>query len=107
MKSDGMRAQYDFVNAERGKFYRPLDKGYKVHVRQDDGTEIVNHYTLAEGMVPLAPDVREYLSDSEAGKTYRIFQVKVINGIWLDKLAGKGCFTTLARSDKRHDPAAI
>ena len=61
-----MRAEYDFGNAERGKFYRPLDQGYKVHVRQNDGTEIVNHYTLAEGTVLLAPDVREYFSDSEA-----------------------------------------
>lgn len=61
-----MRAEYDFAKAERGKFYRPLDKGYEVHVRQKDGTEIVNHYTLAEGTVLLAPDVREYFSDSEA-----------------------------------------
>ena len=65
-KSDEMRAEYNFSNAERGKFYRPLDKGYKVHVRQSDGTKIVNHYTLAEGTVLLAPDVREYFSDSEA-----------------------------------------
>ena len=65
-KSDEMRAEYNFSNAERGKFYRPLDKGYKVHVRQSDGTEIVNHYTLAEGTVLLAPDVREYFSDSES-----------------------------------------
>jgi hypothetical protein len=65
-KSDEMRAEYDFSEAERGKFYRPLDKGYKVHVHQGDGTEVVNHYTLAEGTVLLAPDVREYFSDSEA-----------------------------------------
>jgi hypothetical protein len=64
-KSDEMRAEYDFGKAERGKFYRPLDKGYKVHVHQSDGTEVVNHYTLAEGTVLLAPDVREYFSDSE------------------------------------------
>ena len=65
-KSDGTRAEYDFSKAERGKFYRPLDKGYTVHVHQGGGTEIVNHYTLAEGTVLLAPDVREYFSDSEA-----------------------------------------
>jgi len=63
---DEMRAEYDFSKAERGKFYRPLDKGYKVRVRQSDGTVVVNHYTLAEGTVLLAPDVREYFSDSEA-----------------------------------------
>ena len=64
-KSDEMRPEYDFSKAERGKFYRPLEKGYKVHVRQSDGTTVINHYTLAEGTVLLAPDVREYFSDSE------------------------------------------
>lgn len=61
-----MRAGYDFSKAERGKLYRPLDKGYKVHVHQSDGTVVVNHYTLAEGTVLLAPDVREYFSDSQS-----------------------------------------
>lgn len=65
-KDDELRAEYDFSKGERGKFYRPLDKGYKVHVQQSDGTEIINHYTLAEGTVLLAPDVREYFSDSES-----------------------------------------
>jgi hypothetical protein len=54
-KKDEMRAEYDFSKAERGKFYRPLDKGYKVHVQKSDGTVIVNHYTLAEGTVLSAP----------------------------------------------------
>lgn len=65
-KDDEMRAEYDFSKGERGKFYRPLDKGYKVHVHQSDGTEVINHYTLTEGTVLLAPDVREYFSDSES-----------------------------------------
>ena len=65
-QKDGMRPEYDFSKAERGKFYRPLDKGYKVHVHQGDGTVVVNHFTLAEGTVLLAPDVREYFSDSQS-----------------------------------------
>jgi hypothetical protein len=65
-KSIEMRAEYDFSKAERGKFYRPLDKGYTVHVKQSDGTETVNHYTLAEGAILLEPDVREYFPDSLA-----------------------------------------
>ena len=65
-KKSEMRVQYDFSKAERGKFHRPLDKGYKVHVHQSDGTVVVNHYTLAEGTVLLAPDVREYFSDSQS-----------------------------------------
>lgn len=64
-KINEMRGEYDLSKAERGKFYRPLDKGYTVRVHQSDGTVVVNHYTLAEGTVLLAPDVREYFSDSE------------------------------------------
>ena len=66
-KKDGeMRAEYDFSKAKRGKFYRPLDKGYTVHMTKKDGTTEVKHYTLAEGTVLLAPDVLEYFPDSEA-----------------------------------------
>ncbi|MBV6397409.1 MAG: hypothetical protein HFACDABA_03023 [Anaerolineales bacterium] len=61
-----MRAEYDFSKAERGKFYRPMDQGYTVHVTKKDGTVEVNHYTLAEGTVLLAPDVAEYFPDSES-----------------------------------------
>jgi hypothetical protein len=31
-KNDEMRAEYDFSKAERGKFYRPLEKSYKAHI---------------------------------------------------------------------------
>jgi predicted DNA binding CopG/RHH family protein len=31
-KNDEMRAEYAFSKAKRGKFYRPLDKGYKITV---------------------------------------------------------------------------
>ena len=65
-KKDEMRPEYDFSKAERGKYYRSMDKGYKVRVHQSDGTVVVNHYTLAEGTVLLAPDVREYFTDSES-----------------------------------------
>lgn len=61
-----MRAEYDFSKAERGKFYRPLDKGYTVHIKQKEGTEVVKHYTLAEGAILLEPDVREYFPDSQS-----------------------------------------
>lgn len=65
-KKTEMRSEYDFSKAERGKFYRPLDKGYTVHVKKQDGTVSVNHYQLKEGTVLLAPDVLEYFPDSEA-----------------------------------------
>ena len=65
-KNNDGRSEYDFSKAQRGRFYRPLDKGYTVHVRKSDGTEVVNHYTLKEGTVLLAPDVLEYFPDSES-----------------------------------------
>ncbi|MBN2118710.1 MAG: hypothetical protein JW730_19225 [Anaerolineales bacterium] len=65
-KGDNMRAEYDFSKAERGKFHRPLDKGYSVHVKQSDDTEVVKHYVLAEGTILLEPDVREYFPDSQS-----------------------------------------
>jgi len=65
-KDDDMQAEYDFSKAERGKYYRSLENGYTVRVRQSDGSTVVNHYTLAEGTVLLAPDVREYFSDSQS-----------------------------------------
>jgi hypothetical protein len=65
-KNNEMRAEYNFSKAERGKFYRPLDKGYTIRVHKSDGTTVVNHYTLTEGAILLAPDVLEYFPDSEA-----------------------------------------
>jgi len=65
-KNEEMRAEYDFSKAERGKFYRPLDKGYTVHVTKKDGTVEAKQYRLAEGTVLLAPDVAEYFPDSES-----------------------------------------
>lgn len=63
---DEMLPEYDFSQGERGKFYRSLENGYKVHVKQNDGSEVVNHYTLTEGTILLAPDVREYFPDAES-----------------------------------------
>ena len=65
-KSEDVRSEYDFSKAERGKFYRPLDNGYTVHVQKKDGTVEVRNYTLAEGAVLLAPDVLAYFPDSES-----------------------------------------
>ena len=68
-KTSKMRAEYDFSKAELGRFYRPLHKGYKVHIRQKDGTTITNQYVLIEGTVLLEPDVRAYFPDSESVNT--------------------------------------
>lgn len=66
---DEMRPEYDFRGAVRGKYYKPLHKGYAVHIHRADGTTIVQHFKLEEGTVMLQPDVREYFPDSEAVNT--------------------------------------
>lgn len=66
---DEMRPEYDFRGAVRGKYYKPLHRGYTVHVHKADGTTIVQHFKLEEGTVMLQPDVREYFPDSEAVNT--------------------------------------
>ncbi len=63
---DEMRAEYDFSDAKRGKFYRPSAKGFTAYVRKSDGIVETRHYELAEGAVWLAPDVREYFPDSDS-----------------------------------------
>lgn len=63
---DEMLPEYDFSKAERGKFYKPMNKGYSTHVHQANGTTVINHYTLAEGTVLLEPDVRAVFPDSES-----------------------------------------
>lgn len=65
-KSEKIRAEYDFSKAERGKFHRPLDKGYTVNINKKDGTSEVKQYVLTEGVILLAPDVAEYFPDSES-----------------------------------------
>ena len=64
--TDKMRLEYDFTKAERGMFHKPLDQGYSVHIRQEDGTTVVNQYSLVEGTILLEPDVRAYFPDSQA-----------------------------------------
>ena len=70
--SDEMRPEYDFRGAVRGKFYKPLHKGYTVRIHKKNGTTVVKHFVLKEGAVVLDPDVREYFPTSEVvNKTLR------------------------------------
>lgn len=78
-KKTEMRAEYDFSKAERGKFYRLLNKGYTVHVHKKDGTVTTNHYQLTEGMIMLAPDVKEYFPDSESVNEALRSLIKLMN----------------------------
>ena len=62
---DDMRAEYDFTGGVRGKHYKALRNGYAVKTHQADGTTVVQHYKLEDGVVTLDPDVREYFPDSD------------------------------------------
>ena len=59
-----MLTEYDFSKGERGKFYKPLSKGYSVTITHPDGTITTEHYKLIDGAVLLDPDVREVFPDS-------------------------------------------
>lgn len=59
-KNDEMRAEYDFRKGERGKFYRPLEKGYSVRVHQKDGTTLVNHFALRENEIRILTEKELY-----------------------------------------------
>lgn len=66
---DDMRPEYDFASMSggvRGKYYRAYRAGHTVKIHRADGTTVVQHFEPEEGIVVLAPDVREYFPDSEA-----------------------------------------
>jgi hypothetical protein len=65
-RNDEMLPEYDFSGGTRGKHVREYQRGHKVKSHKTDGTTKVQHYTLEEGAVLLAPDVREFFSDSDS-----------------------------------------
>lgn len=63
-----MLPEYDFSGKKgvRGKYYHAYQQGHTVRIRQEDGSITTQYFTLEEGAVLLAPDVREYFPDSES-----------------------------------------
>jgi hypothetical protein len=63
-----MLPEYDFGGKKgvRGKYYRAYQQGHTVKIQQEDGSITTQYFTLEEGAVLLAPDVREYFPDSES-----------------------------------------
>lgn len=63
-----MLPEYDFrgMKGVRGKYFDAYQQGHTVRVHQDDGSVTTQYFTLEEGAVMLAPDVREYFPDSES-----------------------------------------
>ncbi|MEA3341278.1 MAG: hypothetical protein U9R15_15045 [Chloroflexota bacterium] len=69
VENNDIRPEYDFANMAggvRGKYHEAYYAGHTVKIHEADGATIVQHFTLEEGTVALAPDVREYFSDSGA-----------------------------------------
>lgn len=64
--NDKMLPEYDFSGGTRGKHARQYQRGHSVKIHKSDGTTQIQHYKLEEGAVMLAPDVREYFSDSDS-----------------------------------------
>ena len=64
-----MLPEYDFSKGERGKFHKPLSKGYSVTITHPDGTTTTEHYKLIAGAILLDPDVQVYFPDSESVNT--------------------------------------
>ncbi len=63
---DEMRPEYDFSGGSRGKHARQYQRGHTVKIHKTDSDTVVQHYKLEDGAVMLAPDVREFFSDSES-----------------------------------------
>jgi len=61
-----MLPEYDFSRGTRGKHTRQYQRGHTVKIHKTDGTTVIQHFKLEEGAVMLAPDVREYFSDSDS-----------------------------------------
>ena len=63
-----MLPEYDFSGKKgvRGKYYHAYQQGHTVRIQQEDGSIITQYFTLEEGAVLLAPDVREYFPDSDS-----------------------------------------
>ncbi|HYW17886.1 MAG TPA: hypothetical protein VE956_01005 [Nodularia sp. (in: cyanobacteria)] len=64
-KDNEILPEYDFTGGLRGKYYQAYRQGHTVTIHQEDGKEIVQHFTLEDGAIMLDPDVREYFRDAE------------------------------------------
>lgn len=67
-EDEPMLPEYDFSGKKgvRGKHVKAMREGYTVTVHKEDGTTLVQNFTLQENAVVLDPDVRVYFRDSES-----------------------------------------
>lgn len=67
-QDNDMLPEYDFKGKKgvRGKYAKAMQKGYTVHITNNDGTVTIQHFIPRESAVVLDPDVRTYFPDSES-----------------------------------------
>jgi len=63
-----MLPEYDFTGKKgvRGKHAKAMREGYTVTIHKENGTTLVQNFTLQENAVVLDSDVRAYFPDSES-----------------------------------------
>lgn len=63
-----MLPEYNFSDKKgmRGKYYQAYRQGHTVRMIQEGGSVITQYFTLEDGAVLLAPDVRKYFPDSDS-----------------------------------------
>jgi hypothetical protein len=65
---DPMLPEYDLSNKEgvRGKYYKAYQQGHATKICEEDGKITVQYFTMQDGAIILAPDVREYFPDADS-----------------------------------------
>lgn len=66
--NDDLLPEYNFSDKQgvRGKYYPVYQPRHTVRVAEENGSATTQYFTLEDGAVLLAPDVREYFPDSES-----------------------------------------
>ncbi len=62
-----MLLEHDFSGSQgvRGKYDKACEQEHTVRIIEEDGRVSTQHFTLEEGAVLLAPDVRKYFPYSD------------------------------------------
>jgi hypothetical protein len=60
--------EYELKNKQgvRGKYFKSYREGRAVRIQREDGSVVIQHFTLEDGAVMLEPDVRKHFPDSDA-----------------------------------------
>jgi hypothetical protein len=66
-RSDGdMLPEYDFRGGVRGKHYSASRRGHTAVIHKEDGSTVIQHFSIDSNAIILEPDVRRYFANSKA-----------------------------------------